>query len=172
MTRRSFVPLSHERVREALEYDAGTGAMTWRVGRFAGKRAGGEKPGAHGYRYVYLDGVNYREHRLIWFWVHGRWPPRDVDHRDLRRSNNRLDNLRESDETGNRANVKPSRRNSSGRKGVHWHAGAAKWNAKITAKGKTEHLGLFDDLDAAAAAYDARARELFGEFARLNNPGG
>ena len=41
-----------------------------------------------------------------------------------------------------------------------------KWRAKIERK----HIGYYKTAEEAARAYDAKAKELYGEFARLNFP--
>lgn len=56
--------------------------------------------------------------------------------------------------------------NTSGVKGVHWHKLTCKWAAVIKVRGKRFHLGLFTDMASAKAVYDAKAKELFGEFRR------
>ena len=62
-------------------------------------------------------------------------------------------------------------RSSSGFKGVSWAGGKInRWQARIMREGKRVFLGNFDTPEEAARAYDAAARELFGEFARLNFP--
>jgi hypothetical protein len=43
-----------------------------------------------------------------------------------------------------------------------------KWQAQIGCNGKKIFIGYFDDEEAAARAYDAKAAELFGEYAALN----
>lgn len=43
-----------------------------------------------------------------------------------------------------------------------------KWRARITINGKTMHLGLFASALEAARAYNEKAKELFGDFANLN----
>ena len=43
-----------------------------------------------------------------------------------------------------------------------------KWRARITINGKTMHLGLFASAIEAARAYNEKAKELFGDFANLN----
>jgi hypothetical protein len=57
-------------------------------------------------------------------------------------------------------------------KGVCWDKQFKKWVALITVDGKRRNLGRFYGEIAAARAYDAAARELFGEHARLNFPDG
>lgn len=59
----------------------------------------------------------------------------------------------------------------SGFKGVSWAGGRInRWQARIMREGKRVFLGNFDTPEEAARAYDAAARELFGEHAWLNFP--
>lgn len=44
------------------------------------------------------------------------------------------------------------------------------WVAQIMVNGKNRYLGSFHDEELAAEAYDAGAREAWGEHARLNFP--
>lgn len=67
-------------------------------------------------------------------------------------------------------NRKISSNNTSGYKGVHWLKDRNKWRAVIQSKDRMEYLGVFSDPVDAAIAYDNAARELYGEFARLNFP--
>jgi hypothetical protein len=55
-------------------------------------------------------------------------------------------------------------------KGVSWCQDRGKWVVQICRDQRQRHLGRFDDEITAAQAYDAAARELFGEHARLNLP--
>ena len=54
-------------------------------------------------------------------------------------------------------------------KGVCWHKASQKWMAKIKHNYKTIYLGVFNNEIDAAKSYNKKAKELFGEFARLNN---
>ena len=92
-----------------------------------------------------------------------------VDHRNTGKTlDNRRENLRICTHAQNLQNTKKHRDNASGYKGVHLNKHAKKWQASVMSGGSRHYLGLFDDPKAAARAYDAKARELFGEFARTN----
>lgn len=55
-------------------------------------------------------------------------------------------------------------------KGVSWNKRREKWQADIGMSGKRKRLGRFNTAEEAARAYDEAAKELHGEFARLNFP--
>lgn len=93
----------------------------------------------------------------------------EVDHADGDRLNNRRSNLRCCDHSRNGRNSRRPTNNTSGFKGVSRERGG-RWRASIVLSGKQVYIGGFDAADAAARAYDAKARELFGAFARLNFP--
>ncbi|MBN1363140.1 MAG: HNH endonuclease [Sedimentisphaerales bacterium] len=93
-----------------------------------------------------------------------------VDHIDGNRSNNRRANLRVCTPEQNARNRRLRRDGSSRFKGVSFHRLSRKWIASICYDGKQIYLGSFDDETEAARAYDRKARDLFGEFARLNFP--
>lgn len=105
-------------------------------------------------------------HRLIMGDPHGM----QVDHIDGDGLNNRRTNLRTATNQQNSWNDGKRSTNKSGYKGVSWKSRNKKWVAQIGAGGVKRHLGLFSSATEAARAYDAAAREEFGEFARLNFP--
>jgi len=53
-------------------------------------------------------------------------------------------------------------------KGVSWSKVGRKWVATIGFQKKIKYLGLFKSEKEAALAYNEKAKELFGEFAYLN----
>jgi len=99
-------------------------------------------------------------HRLIL----GAEPGEQVDHIDGDGLNNRRSNLRI-------ATPMQNARNKAGR-GLSAFAGVRragdKWKSTISPAGLEIHLGLFDTEAEAAGVYNAAARRVYGEFARLN----
>jgi len=93
-----------------------------------------------------------------------------VDHIDHDGLNNRRSNLRLCTPAQNARNAAPNKGTTSKYKGVHKSKGAKKWGATIQYNKKIYHLGTFENEIDAAKAYDAKAPELFGEFAHLNFP--
>lgn len=61
-------------------------------------------------------------------------------------------------------------RRSSRYRGVAYRAKRKAWEVTIAANGKDHFIGRFESEEEAARAYDAKARELHGERARLNFP--
>lgn len=90
-----------------------------------------------------------------------------VDHRDGNGLMNRRNNLRSGNTALNRVNARKTPDCFSKYKGVT-EAGV-RFMAAITHNGKRIYLGTFDKEIEAALAYNTRAIELWGEFARLND---
>ncbi len=93
-----------------------------------------------------------------------------VDHHDQDSLNNRRDNLRVASASQNGCNRPKQADNTTGFKGVKHDKRYGIWTAHIKINKKSKHLGTFKSPEEAARAYDAKALELFGEFARLNFP--
>jgi hypothetical protein len=93
-----------------------------------------------------------------------------IDHEDLDGLNNRRSNLRVASKAENMANRTAQQNNSNGWKGVHWSSRRNRWIAQICHERQRRFIGHFHTAEDAARAYDEAARELHGEFARLNFP--
>ena len=82
--------------------------------------------------------------------------------------NNQRYNLRKATPQENMMNRQKHKNSSSRFKGVHWYKPANKWMTQIRFNNKHIHLGCFTSETEAALAYNQKAKELFGEFAKLN----
>lgn len=91
-----------------------------------------------------------------------------VDHIDGDGLNNCRSNLRRASHSENLANVFKRSGTSSKYRGVNYRKSSGKWQVQIQHQGKLYFVGSFVDEDEAARAYDKRAVDLFGEFAKLN----
>lgn len=161
-----------ERLREVLSYDALTGQFTWRV-RLSLATPAGSIAGTvygNGRRYITVKGKRYFASRLAWFYTYGEWPSGQVDHRNLDRLDNRIENLRVATPQQNVANRRANRSNRLGVKGVGMATmrvrKAQRYRARIRVDNKLIHLGYFSTPELANAAYKSAAEKFFGEFAR------
>lgn len=89
-----------------------------------------------------------------------------TDHDNRKRLDNRRFNLRPASLEENARNTAGWSRRASRFKGVSRNGSG--WIARVYRSGVQYNLGTFKDEEEAALAYDAKARELFGEFAVLN----
>jgi hypothetical protein len=90
----------------------------------------------------------------------------EVDHKNMDGLDNRRKNIRLATRTQNQINRGPQQDNTSGYKGVLWAKQNRKWRAYITIKGKTIHLGLYENIEDAAKRRQEVEKQLYGEFAR------
>lgn len=177
-------------VQELLEYSPETGLFLWKPrplrfctagsGRYTRERnkavfdsnyAGTpalNALNASGYKRGNLFGRGLLAHRAAFACVLGRWPVGQVDHINGVRDDNRWANLREATNQQNQWNSSSAKGSSSRYVGVSWSQKSSKWQAYICPEGKKVALGYFDCELEAAAARDKAAREMFGDYARIN----
>lgn len=118
------------------------------------------------YACLFMDGRKVSVHRHIL----GEPIGFVVDHKDNDGLNCQRENLRVATRSQNNANRKLESRNKSGYKGVSWSKSNGGWVSCIVSKNKQIYLGTFSDPIDAAKAYDRKAIEIFGVFARVNFP--
>lgn len=163
--------LTAERLREVLRYDPATGRWKW-LERTSNRVRVGDEAGCidtfYGYRMIGVDGKIYLSANLAWLYMRGEWPPKKgVDHKDGNRLNDMWANLRSATPSEQQCNRGVQSNNSSGYKGVHFHPQNEKWRARIAVNGRQVSLGLHDTPKQAHMAYVKAAKELHGDFAKV-----
>lgn len=128
---------------EKITYDEKTGQFIWNN---TGRRAGWLEK--NGYIRIEIDGKKYSAHRLAWLLVYG-YEPKEIDHINGNRSDNRIENLREVDRRTNNQNLKIHR---EGRlPGARFKDGS--WLSRIQIGKIEKHLGSFKTEKEAHSAY-------------------
>jgi hypothetical protein len=132
---------------------------------------------------VTVDEEDYEELALYKWWLNSSGYPRTedgvlmhvylvgigYDHKDRNPLNNCRSNLRKATASQQQWNQnKTTSSTSSQYKGVTWYARTRRWKAQIACRGMRYHLGYFVEEEDAAKAYDTKAVELFGEYAKTN----
>jgi hypothetical protein len=157
--------LTHDRLKALLSYNPETGLFT-RLQRRTNALPIAGSVRTDGYLSIFVDGCAYPAHRLAWFFVHGEWPERRLDHRNGNKCDNRIANLREATHSENLQNRGTAYANStSGILGVYPRE-RGRWQARIQVNGRAKSLGLYDTKADAAAAY-ASAKAKFHPFAEM-----
>jgi hypothetical protein len=127
----------------------------------------GERCGSissYGYRVVQIEGVKYKEHRLILVLFNGEIPPyTEIDHIDNDPLNNMIENLRLANRSENMCNRVWNKRNKSGIKGVFLNKNN-KWTSVVRKDKKQFFIGIFGTKELAGKAYNKYAKKLHGEF--------
>jgi hypothetical protein len=162
--------LTHEELKNIIDYDSEIGVVTWKIINKIGLKAGdvaGIARHRDGYFTIGVQGKRYLTHRVIWFWMTGEWPKSEIDHINGDKTDNRWSNLRAATRSQNMRNRGPHNDNKSGLKGVHFSKKGNKWIAQIYANNQRKQLGRFDCPAAASLAYQVAASKYHGEFSRI-----
>ena len=115
-----------------------------------------------GYIIIKLKNKPYKAHRLIWLWHHGEWPKQDIDHINMIRHDNRIENMREATRSQNCMNKTMYSSNKSGFKGVYQRG--KKFGAEIMLNYERIKLGIFETAEEAHNAYCQAAKIYHKEF--------
>lgn len=158
--------LSVETLRTLFTYDEKTGWLSWtpESGRRRLGRAGAVV--GKGYRSITIGNVHYREHRLVWAYVHGQWPDDLIDHINGIRDDNRIANLRQVTQATNPQNAE-ALPNKSGYPGVY--KDGRKYYFRVSIDGKQRHSTSFETPELAHEAYLATKRKVHPLCGELRN---
>ena len=119
---------------------------------------------AYGYAETKVKKKSIYMHRLIMDAKKGK----EVDHINHDKLDNQKSNLRICTRQQNGHNQRPQKNGSSQYKGVSYLKTSKKWQAQITHNNEKIYIGVYKTESQAALAYNAKAKNLFGKFALLN----
>jgi hypothetical protein len=118
-----------------------------------------------GYAVVSFNCKKFLMHRIIFFMEYG-FLPKEVDHIDCNKLNNKIENLRAATTSQNQCNSPIPKSNTSGIKGVSWAKKPKKWLVQIKVNQKCIFLGHYTDINLAEIAIANARIKYHGEFAR------
>jgi hypothetical protein len=154
--------MNQQQAHELFEYrDGRLHHRTASRGRKVGDAAGCIN--GTGYRRIGIGGRYYTEHALVFLMFHG-YVPKEIDHINGDRADNRIENLRSVTRSQNQYNKRPQR-NASGYRGVTWHKKTGKWLVRVGLNNKNKSLGYYDDLELAALVAEEGRSVHYGQFA-------
>jgi len=146
--------ITQKRLKELLHYNPKTGYFKRLVangGTNIGDIAG--PLDAYGYVRLSVENKEYKAHRLAFLYMEGYFP-KEVDHEDGIKNNNKWNNLTDITHQDNIRKAKISINNKSGVKGVRKRG--SKWHAGIKINNKLIYLGIFENkIDAIKARKQA-----------------
>lgn len=149
-------------VNELFEYK--DGHLYWkkhyRFPHLIGKQAGSKDK----YSALQYKGKKHLLHRVIFFMHHG-YLPKQIDHINNNSMDNRIENLRETNESTNQQNVGLISTNKSGFKNVHWHAPSKKWVVQIHINKKIKTIGSYKDIELADLVATMAREKYHNKFA-------
>ena len=131
-----------------------------------GKEAGSGRANQNKKMYwvIKINKTTYKRGRLMFFYIHGKFPTPCLDHINGDSLDDRIVNLREATVIENAWNHKKRKRTVNLPMGIRSMANG-KFQARIGYKSKQIHLGVFDTVDEAKKVYEIKRKELYGEFA-------
>ena len=147
-----------------LSYDPETGHLWWKFKKY--KRDLSNPAGfttKSGYREIQLCGKSFKQHRLAFIFM-GEVIPKEVDHINGVKDDNRWVNLRPSCRATNCMNRAKFKGCSTDLKGVHWSNHHNKYRAWVGFEGRQKHLGYFDCPEDAYKVYCEAVDKYHGEF--------
>lgn len=141
-------------LKRIYNYNKDTGLFTWRIKPCTWVNVGdvaGNQKHRSGYIYLYVNKKTYSAHRLAFLYVTGEIP-KQVDHIDHNRKNNKWSNLAPANSTINNKNASLRKDNTSGHVGVEYRSDNNKWRVLINLNGKRITVGHFHSKLAAIEA--------------------
>jgi|SRR5215469_3275827 len=167
MHKRSHDNLDPGFIRQTFNYSPHTGEVTWNVALSRRIREGARAGflDDQGRIKIGIEGKEYFAHRIIWVWMTGVWPTKEIDHINKIKSDNRWTNLREATPSENHRNRGKQRNNTTGYKGVTFDKRRGCYIAGVKLNGKRHNVrGRFETAEEAYQAVKNLALTLHGAW--------
>lgn len=156
--------ITQERLKHLVRYNPETGVFTALKSRGVNVKCGDVLGTLNkGYLRFAIDGKNYPAHRLAFLYVYGV-SPKEIDHINGIKNDNRIINLRKCTRSQNTGNTGLRSTNTSGERGVYWDKSREKWYVQVCINGNKKQFGRFTDFDKAVLVARQARMDSFGEF--------
>ena len=157
--------LSKEYLQSLFDYR--DGELYWKITKSQKTKAGNKFgcPDKYGYQVGSIDYKVYKAHRLIFTLFHG-YLPKEVDHVNGDKTDNRIENLRAVTNSQNQYNKCVQKNNTSGCKNVSWDQSISKWVVRVSFDKTQRYIGSFTDLKFADLVAQEARYKYHGVFAR------
>lgn len=153
--------VSQEYLKTVLNYNKDTGLFNYLKSfknQYSNRKSSGGKT-TNGYVFLVVDKKRYLAHRLAWLYEYGVWPANQIDHINGIRSDNRIENLRDTTQRENTQNFKCHRDGKL--PGVRFKQGLKKpYQSSFELNGKKIHCGYFFTEEEAYIARLGKLKEL------------
>ena len=156
--------ITQKQLKEVLHYNPDTGIFVWiKSNRGLVSKEAGTLNG--GYLRIKIDHKLYYAHVLAWFYVKGKWPEFEIDHKDRIKTHNWFSNLRDATKSVNQQNQTKARIDSTtGVRGVTKNKVSGRYHVQIMFDKKAIYLGSFSTLKIATGVV-LRAKKKFHNVA-------
>lgn len=162
-----YSPEDIDYIKKNYHYNPQTGDV-WRMARGARKGNHSRVVGyadKSGYLILKTGSFEIKMHRVAWLLHYGELPETIIDHIDRNPANNKIDNLRLANQSGNSMNSKKHDNGSKSKyRGVTWSKQRRMWQAYIYKDGKHIHIITSHSEERCAEAYVEKAKQLHPQF--------
>lgn len=156
-------------IKDIFDYSPETGELRWkfRLSKRVQLHAVAGSFDDQGRIKIGIRGRDYFAHRIIWVWMTGKWPTKEVDHINENKADNRWTNLRQATPSQNHRNRGMQRNNTTGYKGVTFVKSRNCYIGGVKLNGKRYNCGpTFKTAKEAYEAVCALAKKLHGEWSK------
>jgi len=157
--------ITQEYLQSIFEYK--NGSLYWKISPCPRVKIGNIAGSDHskGYIKCKVFKKDFYVHRLIFLHQNG-FLPKNIDHINGNKSDNRIENLRDCNQSQNSCNVGLKITNTSGYKNVSYNKKRKKWQVSIKLNNKSYFFGQFDNIELAKLAAKKARHKYHQEFAR------